>query len=165
MSNEPQKQITSDPNTWPLVECEPSDVFLGSFVHDCTPQLTDEQRTWPVADCVPSDVFLEPMLVVELTVRPEADQAEVALGMAELLRALSACEESLGGSGLVYDGRKSRWEKGRVRVVLYPRTETGAQKRLRELADLITRGGSPVIPAGVVGEQGSFVECHAVVAA
>jgi hypothetical protein len=158
------KPDPNDPNTWPVADAEPSDVFLGSFTHDCTPNLTDEQKAWPVADCEPADVFLQPSLVVELTVRPDADGEEVALGMAELLQALSAREEALGGSGLVYDKRKSRGEKGRVRVVLYPKTETGARKRLRELADSIARGGNPVIPSTVVGERGSFLDCHAVAA-
>lgn len=161
MSEKPDPN--SDPSTWPRAECEPTDIFLGTFVTNCT--LTDEQRSWPVADCVPTDEFLEPLLIVELTVRPDAGPSEVALGMAELLRAISACEESLGGSGLIFDGRKSRWELGRVRIVLYPKKEAGAWKRLRELADKITRGAKPVIPANVVGERGSFVECHAVAAA
>lgn len=162
MSSKPDPN--ADPSTWPLADCEPTDVFLGSHVTNCTPQLTDEQRTWPVADCEPTDVFLEPKLVVELTVRPTAEAGEVALGMAELLRALSACEESLGGSGLVYDARKSRSEKGHVRVVLYPKKEAGDQKRLRQLVAKLAQDGNTVIPVGVVGERGSFVECHAVAA-
>ena len=48
----------NDPNTWPIVEAIPSDVFLGEFLHDCTPHLTDEQKTWPVVHCEPTDVFL-----------------------------------------------------------------------------------------------------------
>jgi hypothetical protein len=59
MSNEPNKQRGSDPNTWPLVECEPADVFLGSFDHDCTPGLTDAQRAWPVVECESADVMVE----------------------------------------------------------------------------------------------------------
>jgi hypothetical protein len=46
--------MTPDPKMWPVVECEPTDVFLGSFNYDCTAALTDEQREWPVADCEPS---------------------------------------------------------------------------------------------------------------
>jgi hypothetical protein len=48
----------NDPNTWPVVDAVPSDVFLGEFVHDCTPHLTDEQKAWPVVQCEPTDVFL-----------------------------------------------------------------------------------------------------------
>jgi len=48
----------NDPNTWPVVDATPSDVFLGEFVHDCTPHLTDEQKAWPVVHCEPTDVFL-----------------------------------------------------------------------------------------------------------
>lgn len=47
--------MTPDPMMWPVVECEPADVFLGSFDYDCTAALTDEQRGWPVADCVPAN--------------------------------------------------------------------------------------------------------------
>lgn len=154
----------NDPSTWPVADCVSADKFLGSFTHDCTPGLTGEQKAWPVADCEPADVFLQPSLVVELTVRPDAGGEEVALGMAELLHALSAREEALGGSGLVFDRRASRHEKGRVRVVLYPKTETGSRKRLRELADLIARDGNPMVPSTVVGERGSFLDCHAVAA-
>ena len=46
--------MTADPKTWPVVECEPGDVFLGSFDHDCTAALTGEQRQWPVTDCEPA---------------------------------------------------------------------------------------------------------------
>ncbi|VTT97389.1 unnamed protein product [Gemmataceae bacterium] len=161
----PQQQPTSDPNTWPIVDCESGDVFLGEFVHDCTPQLTDEQKTWPLVECVPTDVFVEPALVLELTVRGDADQGDVALAMAEFLAAVSAREESLGGTGLLFDKRQSRHEKGRVRVVLYPRREPGSRQRLRDLAAWIEGSGSPVVPATVLGERGSFVGCHAIAAA
>jgi hypothetical protein len=50
----------NDPTTWPVVDCEPTDVFLGEFTHDCAPHLTEEQKTWPVADCEPADVFIDP---------------------------------------------------------------------------------------------------------
>lgn len=59
MSKEPNKQTASDPNVWPLVECEPADIFLGSFDHDCTPGLTDEQRAWQVVECESADVLVE----------------------------------------------------------------------------------------------------------
>lgn len=154
----------NDPNTWPIADAVPTDVFLGSSTHDCTPDLTEEQKAWPVADCEPADIILQPSLLVELTVRPDAGGEEVALGMAELLAALSAREESLGGTGLLFDKRGSRREKGRVLVVLYPKREVGAQQRLRELAALIERGESPIVPMTVVGERGSFVQCHAIAA-
>jgi hypothetical protein len=47
--------MTTDPKTWPVVECESADVFLGSFDHDCSAALSDEQRAWPVTDCEPVD--------------------------------------------------------------------------------------------------------------
>ncbi len=59
MSAEPQKVDPKDPNTWPIVDCEPTDVFIGEFVHDCTPHLTEEQKSWPVVDCEPIDVFID----------------------------------------------------------------------------------------------------------
>ncbi|QJW96692.1 hypothetical protein [Frigoriglobus tundricola] len=158
------KPDLNDPNTWPVVDCVPSDVFLGSFVRDCTPNLTDEQKSWPVADCKPSDVFLDPVFVVELTIRPEAGQVEIVHGTAELLRALDARETELGGSGLILDARRHPAPKGKVRLVLHPKTVAGAKNRLQQLADLIESGTSlhSVIPSAVVGEQGSFVGCHAV---
>jgi hypothetical protein len=48
--------MTTDPQTWPAVECESADVFPGSFDHDCTTALSDEQRTWPVTDCEPTNM-------------------------------------------------------------------------------------------------------------
>jgi hypothetical protein len=58
MNGEPKNQ-PSDPNTWPVVECEPADVFLGAFGHDCTPGLTGEQRAWPVLECESADILVE----------------------------------------------------------------------------------------------------------
>lgn len=161
--NKPFNQ--NDPETWPVADALPADTFLGSFNHDCAPNLTDEQKRWPVAECESADVLLQPSLVVELTLRPDADQGEVALGMAELLRALSEREETLGGSGLVYNGRKSYRDQRRVQIVLYPKKEAGARQRLWALAELIERGGKPVLPLTVVGDSGSFMGCHATVAA
>lgn len=51
----------NDPKTWPVAECQPTDIFLGETTFDYAPHLTAEQRTWPVADCVPSDVCLSSM--------------------------------------------------------------------------------------------------------
>jgi len=46
--------MTSDPTTWPVVECEPADVFLGTFDYDCLPALTPAQSGWPTAECSPA---------------------------------------------------------------------------------------------------------------
>ena len=59
MSADPQKPAPGDPTTWPVVECEAADVFLGSSDHDCTPVLTDEQKTWPVVECEAADISAE----------------------------------------------------------------------------------------------------------
>jgi hypothetical protein len=48
----------NDPSTWPSADAVPTDVFLGTYTHDCAPGLTDEQKLWPLADAVPTDVFL-----------------------------------------------------------------------------------------------------------
>jgi hypothetical protein len=53
-----EKPDPNDPTTWPVADAVPTDVFLGAFIHDCTPDLTEEQKKWPVADAVPTDVFL-----------------------------------------------------------------------------------------------------------
>jgi hypothetical protein len=164
MSAEPRKPVyTTDPNTWPVVECEPTDIFLGSFDHDCTPTLTDEQKSWPVVECEPTDEFLDPVLVLDLTVREGATQADLVHGTAELLRALDARETELGGSGLILDARRHPAPNGQVRLVLYPKTERGAKERLQQLAELVERGANSAraIPSAVLGTLGSFVECHA----
>jgi hypothetical protein len=157
----------TDPNTWPIADAVPSDVFLGTFIHDCTSNLTDEQKSWPVVECEPTDVFLDPILVVDLTLRSDADQSDLVHGTAELLRVLNAHEEELGGSGLILDARRHPSPKGKVRLVLYPKTEAGAKKRLQRLAELIdlVTNPHPVIPSTVVGTRGSFVECHVVATA
>lgn len=48
----------NDPTTWPIVDAIPTDIFLGEFVHDCTPYLTEEQKSWPIVDAIPTDIFL-----------------------------------------------------------------------------------------------------------
>ncbi len=53
-----EKPDPNNPTTWPVADAVPTDLFLGVFTHDCTPQLTDEQKAWPVADAVPTDLFL-----------------------------------------------------------------------------------------------------------
>lgn len=53
-----QEPNPADPNTWPVVECESTDVFLGSFAHDFGAAATDEQRSWPVVECDPTDVVV-----------------------------------------------------------------------------------------------------------
>jgi hypothetical protein len=52
------KPDPNNPTTWPVADAVPTDVFLGVFTQDCTPNLTDDQKTWPAADAVPTDVFL-----------------------------------------------------------------------------------------------------------
>lgn len=47
-----------DPTTWPIADAVPTDIFLGVYVHDCTPYLTEEQKAWPIADAIPTDIFL-----------------------------------------------------------------------------------------------------------
>ncbi len=41
----------SEPNTWPVIECEVTDEFLGTFDYDCTPTLTEEQLKWQMVEC------------------------------------------------------------------------------------------------------------------
>lgn len=53
--NPPTEQPIRDPGTWPVVECEPADVFLGTFDYDCNPGLTAEQREWTATECEPAD--------------------------------------------------------------------------------------------------------------
>ena len=56
----------TDPNTWPVVECESTDVFLGSFAQDFSEVATDEQRSWPLVECEPIDMVVggEPVQVI-----------------------------------------------------------------------------------------------------
>jgi hypothetical protein len=46
-----KSQQKNDPNSWPVVACETTDIFLGTFDHDCRSALTEEQRIWPVVAC------------------------------------------------------------------------------------------------------------------
>lgn len=51
----PTPPPSSDPAQWPVVECLPTDIFLGVFDFDCTPSLTAEQKGWPAAGGEPTD--------------------------------------------------------------------------------------------------------------
>jgi hypothetical protein len=95
---------------------------------------------------------------VDLTLRPDVEPSEVVHGTAELLRVLNAREVELGGSGLVFDTRRHPSEKGKARLVLYPKTEAGAKERLQQLTVLASQTTTRA------GQKGSFVECHAAVA-
>ena len=150
----------NDPSTWPIADAVPADVFLGERVHDCTPQLTDEQKSWPATECEPTDAFLDPALVVDLTLRPNAEPSEYVYGTAVLLRALSAQEEALGGSGLVLDARQQPAPEGKARLVLHPKTQTGAQARFQKLADLLTGANPSALPSEVVGAKAPIAECR-----